>query len=138
MEGEEVEGEGKGSGWKVRRWRVRGQGSGWKVRRWKVRGYEVVTVGRLLMLKITHTIFALMRRYSLPVSLPPLLTFSLGYLLLCCHSNSSTAEYRQMVRKMVALLMTVTQTSSSRDCWKWKETISEEWSKFSEGVHVLQ
>ena len=53
-----------------------GEGSGWKVRRWRVRGYEVVRVGRLPMLKITHTIFALMRRYSLPVSLPPLLTFS--------------------------------------------------------------
>ena len=78
-----------------------------------MRGYEVVRVGRLPMLKITDTIFALMRRYSLPVSLPPLLTFSLGYLLLCCHSNSSTAECRQRARKMVALPTTVTQTSSS-------------------------
>ena len=106
MKGERVEDEG---------WRIRGKGSGWKVRRWRVRGYEVVRVGRLPMLKITHTIFALMRRSSLPVSLPPLLTFSLGYLLLCCHSNSSTAECRQRARNMAALLMTVTQTSSSRD-----------------------
>ena len=110
-----------------------GEGEWVKVRRWRVRGYEAVRVGRLPMLKITHTIFALMRRYSLPVSLPSLLTFSLGYLLLCCHSNSSTAECRQRVRKMAALLMTVTQTSSSRDCWKWQET---QWLPSCECVSV--
>ena len=124
MEGERVEDEG---------WKIRGRGSGWKVRRWRVRGYEVVRVGRLPMLKIAHTIFALMRRYSLPVSLPPMLTFSLGYLLLCCHSNSSTAECRQRVRKMAALPTTVTQTSSSQDCWKWKET---QWLSSCERVSV--
>ena len=55
-----------------------GEGSGWKVRRWRVRGYEVVRVGRLptCMHKITHTIFALMRRYSLPMSLPPAYIFT--------------------------------------------------------------
>ena len=73
MEGKEVEGEG------------------WKVRGWRVRGYEVVRIERLLMLKITHTIFALMRHYSsLAVSLP------CSHLHLvtccCCHSNPSTAE----------------------------------------------
>ena len=72
MEDERVEGERvEDEGWRIRGWRVRGRGSGWKVRRWRVRGYEVVRVGRLPMLKITHTFFALMRRYSLPVSLPP-------------------------------------------------------------------
>ena len=58
-----MEGEGVDEGW-----RITGRGSGWKVRRWRVRGYEVVRVGRLPILKITHTIFALMRRHSLPVS----------------------------------------------------------------------
>ena len=114
---------------------VQGEGEGEWVEGEEVEGegYEVVRVGRLPMLKITHTIFALMRRYSLPVSLPPLLTFSLGYLLLCCHSNSSTAECRQGARKMAALLMTVTQTSSSQDCWKWKET---QWLPSFERVSV--
>ena len=47
---------------------------------------------------------------------PSLAHISVGFLmglLLHCHSNSSTAECRQRVRKMAALLTTVTQTCSS-------------------------
>ena len=73
----------EGEGWKVR---------GWKVRGWRVRGYEVVRIGRLLMLKITHNLCS---PYSSPCCVPPLLTFALGYLLLCCHSNPSTAEGKE-------------------------------------------
>ena len=54
---------------------------------------EVIRIGRL---HITRTIFALMRDAFL-LCVRPLLTFSLGFLmglLLCCHSNSSTAECR--------------------------------------------
>ena len=67
------------------------EGEGWKVRAWRVRGYEV-RIGRLLMIKITHNLCS---HETLFFSCPPLLTFALGYLLLCCHSNPSTAESKE-------------------------------------------
>ena len=39
----------------------------------RVRGYEVVRVGRLPMLKITHNLCSHETRYSLPVSLTHIL-----------------------------------------------------------------
>ena len=63
MEGERVEGEGM----EGREWRGGDGGGGDGREGMEGEGYEVVRVGRL---PITRTIFALMRRYSLAVSLP--------------------------------------------------------------------
>ena len=71
---EGMEGEGVDEGW-----RIRGRGSGWKVRRWRVRGYEVVRVGRLPMLKITHNLCSHETLFSSYV--PPALAHIFTWLL---------------------------------------------------------
>ena len=106
MEGERVEGEG-----------IEGEGV-------EGEGYEVVRVGRLPMLVSSlvprphafpyckrrkagqglrtrllvrsHTIFALMRRYSCCV--PPLLTFSLGFLICCVDVTQQQGAGRERGR----------------------------------------